>query len=308
MNHCLDDFVYIDESEFESVSTLGGKESVEIGNDSGGEIDEEAFYDYLINLDGSDRIETLEIIGNSQLKNLEIIKAFPSLRILTVWGNSIASYDGMEWFKNGEFLKIDSNKNRRRDIEKIALAPISRMYLDYVKSADFEAIGKCHNLQMLEIVKSPSPDFQEWRNVPLDYLKFIQGKFTELSDTGYIKTLRTLVVAGCRSFERFIGDNSSALLVDIISCKNFDISSINVLQRVKYVTVVDCAKEIALSDIPAHPSIRKLTFLSTKVSFDSFEFEKKMPNIEKIVIEKMTKEHEQLLRKANPNIYISKHL
>jgi len=155
---------------------------------------------------------------------------------------------------------------------------------------DFEAIGKCSSLKWLEIYKSPSPEFYEWRNVPLDYLKLMRGNFPELGNIGQLKPLDRFMVAGCRKFERFTGENSSVRWLEVYSCRHFDTRSLNTLQGLEHLTIDDCASEIVLSDLPEHPTICTLGLSSCKVHADVDDIKKIMPMLEKISVPEITKD------------------
>ena len=55
-------------------------------------------------------------------------------------------------------------------------------------------------------------------------------------------------------------------------------------------TINECSREIELSDLPEHPSIRRLGLYTCKVKADVADIKKKMPKLEKIFTDKMDKE------------------
>jgi len=298
--------IEIDESNFKLIDSLGtveGSDRLCIGNESEDiETDATSLYNHLKNLEGANRVEALHIEWSSRLRDIMIIKAFPNLRFLHVWGHNIVSLAGLEWFEKGEYIDIDTGKNHKRVIDEISHVPIQRISLNYGKKEDYEAIGKCLSLNNLDINKGPSPDFYKWRNVPLEHLRFEGGKFTELSDVGCLKALKDIMVMRCRTFERFVGDNSSVRNLTIHGCKRFDILSLSSLQGLETVWIHSCAPEISLSDLPDHSTLRGILFNSCKVNVDVYDIARRMPRLEDITIPKLKKEQEQLLSQANPNI------
>jgi hypothetical protein len=297
----------IEESDYESLKSVGKNDLLSLLNCQDKEFDENELYNYLKNLKGADELENLSIDWNSHLKNVEIVKAFPNLRRLNVYGKNITTLDGLEWFKRSEFLTIETEKNRKRNIEKIVDVPIKEISLEYSQRAkDFDVIAKCRHLKYLAISKSPSPNFNEWGDVPLESLKLLQGSFNELSDIVNLKMMDELYIAGCRKFVRFSGDNSTVKSLTIDCCKLFELNSLKTLPNVEYVLLVACANEIDLSDLPELPKIRWLNIQTSKINADVYELEKKMPNLEKATFQKKTKEQESLFIKANPNIDFTK--
>ena len=294
----------IEEPNYKEIKSMKGYTYIELSNGLGVAIDTNELYNYLATIDGTSEIEHLKIGYESCLENVEIIKVFPNLKGLHVSGRNIMSLDGLEVYK-GECLNIDT-VTRKRNIEKISSVPIKRLFFYHEKANDFEAISHCHSLEWLEISKSPAPDFYEWRNVPLGYLKFMQGKFTELHDMAHVKTLKEIMLGDCRKFERFTGDNSNIESLTIVGCKRFDVRSIDSLQGLEYLCINDCAHEVALSDLPYLPNIRFVKLLSSKTNPDIYDLKKKMPKLEYMLISKMANEQVILLSEANADVAIEK--
>lgn len=288
----------IDESNFSELKSVKGHTSIELCNNSNIAINARELYDHLLNIDGICEVDSLMIGWSSQQNNVEIIKAFPNLQSLSIYGHRIESLDGLECFK-GKHIVIDTD-NRKRNIEKIAMVPIKSMYLEYTRKEDFDAIKRCASLNSLTLGKCPNLDFYEWRNVPLEHIKFWNYcKITELRDMSYIETLARLMVGACRKFERFAGDNSNIKSIIVDGCRLFDMDSLTALPNAEYITIVACAKEIALSELPEHPAIRRLALWGCKVKIDTYDLKKKMPNLKKLSIANIKKTDKELLKQAN---------
>lgn len=284
--------IEIDEASIETIKTLAmvGEDDMLylINRSEDMDIDEQALCDYISKLEGVDSINDLAIGWRSQLSNVQIVKAFPGLKYLQIYGEKIKSLEGLKWF-NGEYICIDTGKNRKRNIDDIAQTPVQRAVIRYAQPADFVSIGKSLSLRELTIHGNPAPDFAEWKNVPLTYLK-MQGKFEELRDIGHLKSLDNLYIVASRKFERFAGENPTPRIVTVFSCRQFDTRSLAALQGVEYATINSCAREITIDDIPEHPTIRMLRMLSCKVLADANDIKKKMPKLEKVITDKVRKE------------------
>ena len=226
MSITLCNTIEIDESDYKSIKNIDEHDRVMINNKLDVALDEKSFFNHLERLKGTDRVVSLGIGWTSHLKNVEIVKLFPNLRILQIWGRNIISLEGLEWFRKGEHITIETKKNRKRNIEKITQTSIENISLSYGRKDDFDVIGKCPFIRKLVIFKSPSPNFYDWKNVPIDYLKFSDGILTELRDISQVKTLKDLFIGACGNFVEFTGDNSSVRQLIVYGCRCFDIRSI----------------------------------------------------------------------------------
>ena len=177
-----------------------------------------------------------------------------------------------------------------------------QLNLEYEKKEDFDAIAKCTSLEHLTLARCPNPDFYEWRNLPIRYIKFWNYcKINELKDMIYLKPLTTVMVGACRKFERFSGDNSNIKDVTVDGCRLFDINSLTTLPNVENVSIISCAKEIAISELPNHPTITKLELSGCKLIFDTYNFKEKMPNLKKLWLSNTNtpESTRELIRQAN---------
>ena len=163
------DPIYIEESAFVSPRPVDKHDELILVNFSEKEIDENMLYNSLKSIVGADKLEWLTISWSSSLKSAEVIRAFPNLKRLSVCGRNITSLDGLEWFGKGEFIDIDTEKNRKRNIKKIADLQVEGIYLSFGNREDFNAISKCRFLKKLTLHKSPSPEFNEWGDVRLSF-------------------------------------------------------------------------------------------------------------------------------------------
>ncbi len=225
--------IELNESKFSEIKSIGNFNAMELNNDLNVDVDVNDLCNYLKSLNGIDKITALSINPTSHLKNVEIIKAFPNLKVLYVYGNKIKSLDGIEWFYKGDYIDINICENPERDILKISDSKLKKICLYYQNKEDFDAIANCHFLTEIYITHCISPDFYKWRNVPLEYIKFSQCDFKELGNMSYVKTLKSVTVAGCNKFERFIGNNSSVNCITIVGCKNLDLNSLNTFKKIR---------------------------------------------------------------------------
>ena len=300
--------IKINEADFMAVESVAGYESVTFHNRSDAEIDANALVDHFMNLKGTEEIKHLIIGWSSNLRNVEIVRAFPCIRTLEVAGHIIESLDGLEWFSNSQYLSIptDDKHKHKRNIGKIAEVPIEIMDLDFARKADYEAIGRCTSLKSLTVNKGIAIDLYEWRDVPLEYVKFMQGKFTELGDIGYLKELESIMIAGCRKFERFVGTNTKVKHVIVYGCKRFDVKSLSAFPAAEYITINNGPPDFPLSDLPENSSVRSLSILNCNIIYDMYDIKSKMPKLEDLTISrsKLKKDQAQLLRDANPGLEV----
>jgi len=142
----------IDEARFTEISHIDAEsDSLKISNSSNIEVDVEALIAHLHQVKGIDQIEDLTINYNSSLKNLSVLRAFPNLRSLFVYGQYIKSLEGIEWFSKGEYIQIQTHRNRRRDISHLAQTPIKHIDLYVERAEDLLAIAGCQHLKTIDI-------------------------------------------------------------------------------------------------------------------------------------------------------------
>lgn len=281
-----------------------GYDELVFTNDLGIEVESTVLADFLLTVEGIDQIETLVISYSSQFHDLTVVRALPNLRSIDVYGDRVTSLDGLEWFKQGQYIKISTEKNRRRRISSISRAPIKRMNLQYARSEDLDDIGECLSLNFLDLFSIPEIDFSKWRRVPLESLGVIQGKFKEFGNTFELDRLKDLRVLGCRSLERFVGDNSGVAWMVISSCKKLDLRTIQTFYDLETLTVNGNQCEIALSELGELKHLKSLTFLNCNVYVDITDLRSQFSQIEKIYISGMKKDQVRELREANPDVAV----
>ncbi|MEX2414583.1 MAG: hypothetical protein WD424_00450, partial [Paenibacillaceae bacterium] len=274
-------------------------------NSLGIEVDSIALADYMSTVEGISQIQSLSISYSSLLKDLKVVKAFPNLRYISVYGYQITSLDGLEWFQHGEYIDITTEKNRRRSITKISDAPIKRMSLHFARSEDLDDIAECLTLNYLEIFRSKDLEFSKWNRVPLESLGIKQGKFKELGNTAAIISLKDISVLGCRSLERFTGNNNRITRLLIDNCKKLDLQTIQTFQGLETLIVNGNPNEIGLTEIGELKQLKSLTLIMCNVRIDTSNLKRYFPRLEKLHISNMKKEQAIELSQSNPDIKFS---
>lgn len=110
-------------------------------------------------------------------------------------------------------------------------------------------IAECLTLNDLDLFRSKDLEFSKWNRVPLESLGLKQGKFKELGNTADIIRLKDIRVLGCRSLERFTGDNSRITWMLIDNCKKLDLQTIQTFQSIETLIVNGNPSEIGLTEI-----------------------------------------------------------
>ena len=93
-------------------------------------------------IDGIERINILFIRWSSMVRNLIFLEAFSGLEKLNLSGHQLCSLDGLQWFRRGKMIDIETGKNHKRNIEMIAETNIETLTLDWVKPSDTDAISQ----------------------------------------------------------------------------------------------------------------------------------------------------------------------
>jgi hypothetical protein len=239
------------------------------------------------------------------LTDLNVIKAFPNLRNIRVYGYKIKSLDGLEWFQQGDFIDICMETNRKRRIDKISRAHITRMSLHYARPEDLDDIADCLTLNSLELYQSQDLDFAKWKRMNLETILLKRGKFEEIANTVDIPCLKSIYVLGFRSLERFAGDNSriTRLLVD--NCKKLDLQTIQTFKGIKVLIVNSCPNDIALTEIGQLEHQESIDLINCNVNVDTLTLNHHFPKIKELHISNMKKEQAIELSQANPDVLIT---
>lgn len=279
-------------------------DSLKITNMSDIKPDAEALTDHLQQIEGIDRIRTLTINYNSSLTDLRVLRAFTNLKSLFVYGHQIISFDGIEWFNNGKNIIIETHRNRRRDISQISQTKVENVYLQVERMEDFSALAGCKYLKHVDIFHSMEPNFEEWKTMPAESVSFKSCKFKELGNLSMVPNLKELDVLGCRSLEKFIGDNSNIKRLVVDSCKKLDLSTLKTFEGVEVLIVNSCAKAMNLIEIGGLKYVRSINFILCNVEVDLINLKEYFPNIEKLYISGMKKEFGEQLKQLNPDVKI----
>ncbi|NIK70559.1 hypothetical protein [Paenibacillus sp. BK720] len=296
----------IDESQFSHLTYIAPQyKSLKISNPSDVQVDAEALIKHLKQTGGIDRIEKLTINYNSSLKNLDVLRAFTNLKILYVFGHHIQSFDGIEWFNVGEYINIETHRNRRRDISQLSQIKVKRMDLYVERIEDLSAIAKCSYLKTIDIYHSMEPDLKEWKEVPFDEISFKSCKFKELGNTAAIASLYDLSVLGCRSLEQFRGDNSNIKRLVVDNCKKLDLGTLTTFEGVEVLIVNSCTKEMNLKEIRGLKYVKSIDFILCNVEVDLIDLKEYFPKIESLHISGMKKEYGLQLKRLNPDVMIT---
>jgi Leucine-rich repeat (LRR) protein len=282
-----------------------GYDEIELSNKLGSEVDSTILANHMGSVVGIDQIQTLTINYSSLLKDLKIIKAFPNLRNINVFGKQIASLEGLEWFHQGEYININTDSNRRRRITKISEAPIKRMILEVARTEDLDDISQCSKLNYLDLFRSNEVEFSNWSNIPLESIGLKQGKFKEIGNTVKIMSLKKMRVLGCRNLERFVGDNSRITWMIIEGCKKLDLRTIKTFQGIEVLIVNGNLNEIGLTEIGELKQLKSISLIDCNVQVDILKLKHLFPSLKELHISQMKKEQVLELSQHNPEVLVS---
>jgi hypothetical protein len=295
----------IEESRFHEIKRIEpGFDSIRLSNSLGIEVYSTALTDHLVTVEGIGHIKLLNISFSSCLKDLKVIKAFPNLSIVRVYGYQTLSMDGLEWFQQADYLVIRTESNRRRTISGLSRAPIKRMDLQFARPEDIDGIAECLTLQSLDLSHSKDIDFSKWNRLPLESLGLLQGKFKELGNTSQVRSLKKLRVLGCHSLERFTGDNSPIVWMWIDGSKKLDLRTVQTFQGIEALAVNGNSNEIALSEIGELRQLKNLGLIDCNVQVDISNLKHQFPRLEEILISQMKEEQVLELSQHNPDVLV----
>lgn len=298
--------IEVEESDFTHLVHIEPQyDSLRISNSLGVEIDPDAFIEHLRKVEGMDRIRRLIINYNSTLTNLNVLCTFTKLRILHIYGQYIKTFEGIEWFDKGEYILIETHRNKRRDISQLSKTQVKSIDLIVERVEDLTAIAECRSLKKLDLNRSMEVDLTQWRSVPFEFIGFRRGKFKELGNIAAIPELKEIYVLGCRALERFTGDNSNITRIIVDGCKKLDLRTLSSFEKIETLIVNSCPNEMNLCELGELKYVKHLDFILCNVQVDIIELKLYFPNLESLHISRMKKEYGMQLKQLNPDIEIT---
>lgn len=297
----------LDESKITELTIIEPQyDSLRMGNPSEIQVNAEALIKHLKQIKGIDNINELIIDHNSSLENLLIISAFINLKFLFVYGHHIQSLEGIEAFSKGEFIKIQTHRNRRRDLSQLPNAGVNNIDLFVERTEDLTAIAGFKDIKILDIYHSPmEPDFEEWKDVRFENLSFKRCKFKEFGNTIANSGLRDISVLGCRSLERFTGDNSNIKRLVIDGSKKLDLRTLKTFTGIEVLIVNSCTQEMNLVEIAGLENVKHMDFILCQVQVDLIHLREHFPRIESLHVSQMKKDYGMRLKELNPEVRIT---
>ena len=276
-----------------------------LSNRAGINIDECELQEILANIDGIERIKSLFIRGSSKVTNLTFIKSMMGLEKLDLNGLQLRSLDGIEWFKHGKSICIDTAKNHKRNIGRISETQITNLFLNLAVPEDIDVITRCTTIKALMLGNFPFIPFDKWRHLPVENMQLWGGSIEEFSNSAFIDSLKTLTLYGCRKLERFVGDNSNITWMVIQVCNQLDMRTINTFRNIECIVINTIKKEMTFSSFQELHRLRKLSLIYCKVIFDTYDLKSTSTQLEEIWIQGVIKKDEaKILSKANPGVLI----
>ncbi len=166
----------LEEWQAEALEAVGPeRDTLVLGNRARKPVDQAELTAALGRVEGIDRVKRLVVQPSSRVEDVRFVAALPSLEELHLQGGGLLSLGGIESFRRGRHLSIQTGKNRKRDISRLCEAPIGKLSLQFAKAADLQAIARSTTVRHLEVTSTPTLDLREWREVPLEILALWGG-------------------------------------------------------------------------------------------------------------------------------------
>ncbi|SMF85590.1 hypothetical protein SAMN05661091_3066 [Paenibacillus uliginis N3/975] len=173
------------------------------------------------------------------------------------------------------------------------------------RKEDLTAIAGFKYLKTIDIYRSMEPDLEEWKDVHFENLSFKKCKFKELGNTAAISGLTTIDVLGCRSLERFTGNNRRIKRLVVDDCKKLDLRTLKTFEGIETLIVNSCPIEMNLTESGGLKNVKHIDFILCEVQVDLIHLKEYFPNLESLHISQMKKEYGMQLKELNPNVEIS---
>ncbi|WP_213507206.1 hypothetical protein [Paenibacillus faecis] len=169
--------------------------------------------------------------------------------------------EGIEWFIKGEYIQIQTHRNRQRNISQLAQTKVKYIGLYVEQSEDVVAVAGCKYLKTINIYRSKENDFSSWSKVTADTISFKSCKFAELGNMARILALEDLNVLGCRNLERFTGDNSTIKRLIVDGSKKLDLRTLKTFTGVEVLIINSFTQELNLTEIGGLTSVKHIDFI-----------------------------------------------
>lgn len=302
----FDNEIDIEEWQIPTVKKISKKyDELILTNMAKKEIDEEQIIEGLKRIKNIDKIMTLRIEYPSNLSDLRLIEAFPSLKNLYVFGHNIKSFTGIEMFSKGEFLSIKTEKNKKRDIKGIENTKIKKIVLNYAREDDIDTISKCKSLNILNLYNCPNIDFKKFKIVPLNSIQMWSGTLECINNISSVKTIESLTLCRHQKLMNFLGNNGGVKWLLIQYCQQLDFKTIDTFVDLEHITIVGQKNQLKLSTFTGLKKIKSITFLNCKIVVNVREFSKSLKNIKELFISNLKKNEAKELSRINENITVA---
>lgn len=275
-----------------------------LSNTAGNPVDESLLAEQLSQVSGKERIKALVIQATSKVKNLRFFQGLPRLEAVQAFGLELQTLDGLEWFQSGIFLGINTGRNKKRTIEKIAEAPIERLTLHWARPEDLEAIARSRTIRNLDLTNCPRLPLDRWQGVPIEAMGLWNGTVDSLADTRQLG-LQKLTLNGCRQFERFEGDNGAITWAVIQDCNRLDWHSIKSLRNLVSLNVAGNKSDLPLSAFTEMGELQNLSLRQCKIQLDTMDLKSSSPKLAKLLIAGLNKDLAKELSRLNPEVLVS---
>lgn len=297
--------VSIEEWNIKSIINLDRDcDTLALSNMRGEDIDEVEVADSLHTIAGVERIKSLILQPSSRLTTLMFIKAMPALENLHLYGQQLRSLEGLQYFKNGKYIKIDTGKKADRDIRRIAEAPILKLSLRWGHPNDIEAIKHNSTIRNLTITDCLDLSLEPLGKVPIETISLFNCRFKEFGDCSYLSTLTNLILNKCRNLQTFVGDNGNIEWMIIEACNRIDFRTINTFSNIQSIYVVNIKNEITLGDFIELSRLRSISLQKCRVKVDVTDL-KGLTNLQKTIITGIKKDQVIALSRASSDVLIS---
>ena len=296
----------LEEWQAEALEAVGPeRDTLVLGNRAAKPVDEAKLAAALGRIEGIDRVKSLVVQPSSRVQDIRFVASLPSLETLDLRGGRLLSLDGIECFRRGRYLAIETGKNRKRDIARLCEAPIAKLSLQFAKAADLQAISASTTLRHLEVTNTPTLDLREWRGVPLEILALWGGTIDRLEDTENVPTLRRVTLYGCRNLRRFDGRNGNVTWMVIQACNLLEWPTIGSFRNLQHLAITKIKPRIALSSFAGLRALRSLSLAQCTVEVDDPHLKRSAPKLEELRVSGLEERLALELSRSNPAVVVS---
>jgi len=220
------------------------------------------------NSESRNRVLRLQIEYDCELENCEILKNFPNLDTVAIYGKRMKSLKGLEYLTKLDLLVLDFNRDENFDYSILSTLSLGRFEIDNVTPKAKQEISSGLLAKEIKIVGHDSGDLSYLINTGFESLEIGNGKFKNFE--GLEKSrLRKLGFYTCKSLSSInIPEKLSVDFLEFETCNKLNFDNISKAVNCKSLRLSNCKAHFKLSSALSMDNLERVVLNNTGVELD----------------------------------------